>query len=124
MNQAHEHFDSGAVKGDFKSYLIGFLLSLELTLAAYWLVVDHGLNNRVLMAAILCLAIIQLMVQLIFFLHLDKESKPHWNLMVFGFMAIVLIIIVFGSLWIMSSLNYHMDNPHHLEQHIIKDEGY
>jgi cytochrome o ubiquinol oxidase operon protein cyoD len=61
-----------------------------------------------LVAVIVGLAIIQLFVQLFFFLHLGEESKPRWNLMVLLFAAMVVIIVVFGSLWIMNNLNYNM----------------
>jgi len=54
------------------------------------------------------LATIQLFVQLIFFLHLDREPKPFWNLQVLMFAAGVIVIIVVGSIWIMNNLNYNM----------------
>jgi len=45
---------------------------------------------------------------LIFFLHLGIESKPRWNLLVFYFMVVVLAILLYGSFWIMSNLDYRM----------------
>lgn len=124
MSEQPEKFGHGAVRGSFKSYLTGFILSVELTLVAYWLIVDRVFSDNLLIWAILGLAFIQLVVQLVYFLHLDKESNPRWNLMVFSFMAIVLVIIVFGSLWIMHNLNYHQISPQQLDKSIIKDEGY
>lgn len=89
-----------------KTYVIGFILSLALTLCAYLMVANHTLKSG-LLGAVVVLAILQLFIQLIFFLHLGQESKPRWNLTVFGFMLIVLLILVGGSLWIMTHLNYH-----------------
>jgi cytochrome o ubiquinol oxidase subunit IV len=121
--------NEGAARGTTASYVSGFVLSLLLTLTAYFLVVQHknsvgpSLSHRYLLVAIIILAITQLFIQLLFFLHLDRESKPRWNLLVASFAAIVVIILVAGSLWIMNNLNYHMEAPTQLDKTIIKDEG-
>jgi cytochrome o ubiquinol oxidase operon protein cyoD len=104
---------TGASKGTLTYYVVGYLLSLELTMASYLLVTRHVnshhvlFTHRFLVGAIATLAIMQLLVQLICFLHLNRESKPRWNLTVLAFAAIVVVILVFGSLWIMDNLNYH-----------------
>jgi cytochrome o ubiquinol oxidase subunit IV len=96
-----------------RTYLTGFVLSLALTMTAY-LAVRHHIGTHhtfptddVTVAILSSLAIAQLFAQLVFFLHLNRESRPRWNFVVFAFMALVLVIIVGGSLWIMSNLNYH-----------------
>jgi cytochrome o ubiquinol oxidase operon protein cyoD len=98
----------GAQHSTLKSYLIGFGLSLVFTLAAYFLVSEHLLNGWALGASIGVLALLQAAVQLLYFLHLGKEGKPHWNTLVFVFMFLVLLIIILGSLWIMYSLDYRV----------------
>lgn len=119
----------GAAHGTTASYVSGFILSLLLSLTAYFLVIQHKdsraplLSHRYLLVAIITLAVSQLFVQLLFFLHLDRESKPRWNLLVASFAAIVVLILVAGSLWIMNNLNYHKDSPTQLDKTIIKDEG-
>ncbi|HUC20924.1 MAG TPA: cytochrome o ubiquinol oxidase subunit IV [Candidatus Polarisedimenticolaceae bacterium] len=113
----------GAGQGTLTTYVIGFVLSLALTLEAYALVINHVLSGSWLLAAIMATAVVQLMVQLIFFLHLGSESKPKWNLVVFLFMLMVLFILVLGSLWIMHNLNYHMMSPAETNTYIIHDEG-
>jgi cytochrome o ubiquinol oxidase operon protein cyoD len=115
--------DSDAARGTARNYIIGFSASLILTAAAYLLVSHKSLHGSWLTFAIISLAIIQLFVQLIFFLHLGRESRPRWNLTVFSFAAMVVLILVLGSLWIMSHLNYHNMNPSQTDQSIIKDEG-
>lgn len=105
------------------SYVIGFILSIVLTLLAYILVVNHILEGALLVAVIVGLAIIQLFVQLFFFLHLGKESKPRWNLLMFSFALSVVIIIVFGSLWIMNNLDYNMMHDMHNNTENIRDQG-
>jgi cytochrome o ubiquinol oxidase subunit IV len=105
------------------SYITGFVLSLLLTMAAYLVAVSHIFEGRLLVAVIVMLALTQLLVQLIFFLHLADESRPWWNLQVFMFMGLIVAILVFGSLWIMSNLDYHTMSPSQIEAEIIKDEG-
>ncbi len=90
------------------SLTTGFLLSVSLTVCAY-LVVVGTVNDSVTVATLLViLGATQLMIQLVFFLHFGHEKRPRWNVMAFSFMAIMLFIIVAGSLWIMNNLNYNM----------------
>jgi len=102
-----------------RTYIVGFILSIILTLTAFKVVDDSLLKGWGLTLTLVSFAVVQLFVQLLFFLHLDKEKKPRQNLMAFAFMAMVLLIIVLGSLWIMDNLNYHVMGP----EEIIKDEG-
>jgi cytochrome o ubiquinol oxidase operon protein cyoD len=98
--------------GTLRSYLIGFILSIILTLTAYLLVSHNAFSNPdLIVAAIVSLALIQFFVQLFFFLHLGKETKPRWKLFVFIFMVTVVLILVFGSIWIIGSLNSRMSIP-------------
>lgn len=89
-------------EGSFLSYLIGYGLSLILTLTAFYLVAEKLIEGSLW---IMLLALAQFIVQLIFFLHLGKESKSYWNTILFFFMLLVVVVIVFGSLWIMFGLN-------------------
>lgn len=112
------------------SYVVGFILSVLLTLSAYLLVSQHTsghhtfLTQRFIIGTILVLAMVQLIVQLIFFLHLGREAKPRWNLQVLIFAAGVVLILVLGSLWIMANLDYHHGNTDSIptDASIIEDE--
>lgn len=111
---------SDSATGNYASYVVGFALSLIITLIAYVIIVNKyfaSTNQAILIIA--TLAIVQLFVQLIFFLHLGRESKPRWNAMALIFAGIVVLVVVFGSLWIMNNLDYNMK---HTDQEIIKDE--
>jgi len=119
----------GAARGNLASYLAGFGLSVVLTLAAFLLVYQHNhsqsqvFSHKYLMGALLGLAIVQLFVQLLFFLHLDRESKPFWNLQVAILAAGVVLILVIGSIWIMNNLNYNMNSPQKVQQYIRDQEN-
>ena len=106
-----------------RTYIAGFILSIILTLTAFKIVDDGLLKGWGLTLTLLGFAVVQLCVQLLFFLHLEHEKKPRQHLMAFLFMAMVLLIIVLGSLWIMNSLNYRVMSPSETNQEIIQDEG-
>jgi cytochrome o ubiquinol oxidase subunit IV len=110
------------------TYSVGFLSSIILTIVAYAIVVQDVFKDTwtpAFIAIILSvLASIQLVVQLLFFLHLGEESKPRWKLLSFIFAFIILGIIVFGSLWIMFDLNSRMMmSPENMIKYMNKQTG-
>ncbi|HSW47612.1 MAG TPA: cytochrome o ubiquinol oxidase subunit IV [Candidatus Saccharimonadales bacterium] len=108
--------------GTVKSYLIGFLLSIILSLIAYNLVLTHPISNISLIALIIIIAFVQLFVQLIFFIHLGQDSPPKWHLIFFISTFCAILAIVVGSIWIMSHLNYNM-TPKQMNQYIKDQSG-
>jgi cytochrome o ubiquinol oxidase subunit IV len=109
--------------GSLRSYVIGFVLSIVMTITAYLLVVGHNsLHRSYIIGAIVGLALLQFIVQLLFFLHLGRETKPRMKLFIFGFMVTVVLILVFGSLWIMNNLNYRM-TPQQIDTYMNNQGG-
>jgi cytochrome o ubiquinol oxidase operon protein cyoD len=94
------------------AYIAGFVLSIILTLIAFGLDQihvwsDHTFPTHETMVPVLvALAVLQLFVQLILFLHIGKEERPRWNLQALVFAAFVIIVLVGGTLWIMSNLSH------------------
>lgn len=119
--------DVGA--GSKRAYIAGFALSVALTLIAFALVkthVDHQHgypSDNFMMVSLLALAVLQLFVQMVFFLHIRRGSKPRWNAWAFAFAAVVVAILVIGSLWIMSNLNYRMMySPSQINQYLKEQD--
>jgi cytochrome o ubiquinol oxidase subunit IV len=110
-------------QGTLLSYTVGFLTSIILTVGVYQLVVNQVLAGWALILTILGLAVVQLVVQLLFFLHLGREAKPRWNFLVFGMMVIIVVIVAGGSLWIMKNLNYHSMTPAETNTYLRNHEG-
>ncbi len=122
-NKTH-HIDPSQTHslGNYKTYTVGFIISLALTMASYFVVVEHVSTGWVILTTLMGLGVTQAFIQLVFFLHLGKESKPDWNLITFFFMALVLVIIVIGSLWIM----YHLEErtmPPMDHKHMMQHES-
>ena len=88
-------------------YAIGFVLSLLLTLGVYALVTGVG-GGFLMIVGISVLAVVQMIVQLVYFLHLGEEVSPRHRLWSFVIMVITVVIIVFGTIWIMKNMNYNM----------------
>lgn len=94
--------------GTFRSYVTGFIISVILTVIPFWLVMDHTLERESLILTISVLAVIQIVVQLMFFLHMNSRSEGGWNMIAFLFTVLIILILVIGSLWIMFHLNHNM----------------
>ena len=108
--------------GTISSLSIGFLLSILLTLSAYLLVTQHLIPVTVMAFSVIFLALMQFVVQMLFFLHLDKESGPRWNLIVFLSTISFVLVVLLGSLWIMNHLNYNM-SPDTVNLYMQDEEG-
>tara|TARA_B100002049_G_C15879658_1_gene291117 strand:- start:220 stop:615 length:396 start_codon:yes stop_codon:yes gene_type:complete len=114
-------FDRGTRKL-FMAYIIGFVFCVTLTLGAFLSTILLSDNKHFGIAIIAVLAVLQLIVQLVFFFHLAEEERPRLNTISLLFMAMVVIIIGFGSLWIMSNLNYNM-MPRDIDNYIQEEEN-
>lgn len=98
----------GADRGTLKSYTVGFLLSVLLTAAAFGLVMSFRLSRPAALAAILVPAVLQILVHLHYFLHLNTSSRARWNVLALVFALMIMILFVGGTLWIMYHLHYRM----------------
>lgn len=116
-------------KGTPRGYFIGYLGSILLTLIAFSFVYIHvhsphqTFSHLFLIPLVIVLALVQLTLQLIYFLHVGKSAKPRYNLLALAFAAIVVLILVLGSLWIMYSLNYRMMTPSQINNYINSQDG-
>ena len=109
----HGHHDhGGAAHGSLKSYLIGFGLSVILTAIPFWLVMTGAIVDKAITALlVLVLAAIQIVVHMVYFLHMNSKSEGGWNMMALILTAILLFIVLTGSIWVMYHMNTNM-MPH------------
>ncbi len=108
--------------GAMKSYVIGFILSLVFTFIPYNLVVNQTITGTALLATILGFALAQMIVQITFFLHLGRGPKPRWNLYFFVATVGIILIVVGGSIMIISNLHYNM-SPSDQTKKLLNDEA-
>jgi cytochrome o ubiquinol oxidase operon protein cyoD len=102
--------------GSMWSYVIGFVFSLAFTIIPYHLVVNNILTGQKLLVAILGIAIVQMFIQIFFFLHLGRGPKPFYNVVFFFATAGLIVIVVGASLFIMDNL-YRTMSP---QEYVLK----
>ncbi|MBW4092042.1 MAG: cytochrome o ubiquinol oxidase subunit IV [Proteobacteria bacterium] len=96
--------DDAAGHGSLGSYVTGFALAVILTLIPFILVMSGALTGPSTMVVIFAAAIVQILVHLHYFLHLDSSSGQRWNMLAFLFTVVVIVMVVGGSVWIMYNL--------------------
>lgn len=105
----HGDRDDGAAHGTYASYITGFVLSVILTAIPFWLVMSGGLESRLATVAVVVgCAIAQVLVHVVYFLHLNGRQEEGWTLLSTLFTVIIVGIMIVGSLWVMFHLNSNM----------------
>ena len=104
----HAHGDTHG-HGSKRSYLVGFALSSILTAIPFWLVMANPIGDPGITAAtVIIFAVLQILVHTICFLHVNAQAEGGWTLIAYIFTAVILLITIAGSLWIMYHLNSNM----------------
>lgn len=114
---SHGHDDhGGASHGSFKSYMIGFVASVILTVIPFALVMgDVFADKTITVLFIMGLGVVQIFVHMIYFLHMNTKSEGGWTFMALLFTVTIVMISLIGSLWVMHNLNVNM-MPMSIEQ--------
>jgi len=102
------HSDSHAGHGGVKSYLIGFVMAVVLTVIPFAIVMNHTFSTGVTVAIISIMAAVQMLVHIVYFLHMDRSPEQRSNVQVGLFSVLIIGIVVVGSLWVMHNMNINM----------------
>lgn len=103
------HDASGAPHGSRRGYWIGFLLSVVLTAIPFGLVMTDAIaDTRITAGIVMAAAAVQIVVHMIFFLHMNTKSEHGWTMMALIFTIIIVVIVIAGSLWVMYNMNANM----------------
>ena len=100
----HEEEAHGSAPG----YVVGFVLAVLLTAASFGLVMGGLLPAQSAMVALAVLALVQIVVHLVFFLHLNTSSGQRWNVMALCYTAVAAIILIGGTMWVMHNVSMNM----------------
>jgi cytochrome o ubiquinol oxidase subunit IV len=107
-----DHHGQAPAHGTFGSYMIGFGLSVILTAIPFWLVMTGVLGDPQLTAfTIMGFAVAQILVHMIYFLHMNTRSEGGWTMLALIFTIVLVVITLAGSIWVMYHLNHNM-MPH------------
>ncbi len=104
-----ETFETGgdATRGVW-TYLIGLVLAGGLTAVSFWIGPSHLVWAPSIPIALVVLAIAQMGVHLVFFLHINSGADGANNVLALAFGLLIVFLIMAGSLWIMAHLNHNM----------------
>jgi len=119
MSAHSEHADDGHDPITLRGYLTGFVLAAILTIIPFWLVMDEVLDSSGMTAlVILALGAVQMVVHMVYFLHMNSRAEGGWNMLALIFTLIIVVIAMAGSLWVMYHLNANMmpDMIHEMQQ--------
>ncbi|MEE7546857.1 cytochrome o ubiquinol oxidase subunit IV [Xanthomonas sp. Kuri4-1] len=94
--------------GGLKSYLIGFVMAVILTVIPFAMVMSGAFSKGVTVIVISLMAAVQMLVHLVYFLHMDRSAEQRSNVHVGLFSILIIGIVVVGSLWVMHNLNINM----------------
>ena len=114
MSEAHDVHDHDPHVADdlhisLKGYMTGFVLSVILTAIPFWLVMGNVFDKPGTTAiVILAFAAVQIVVHMVYFLHLNAQSQGGWNMLALIFTVVLVVITLSGSLWVMFHLNHNM----------------
>src|SRR6204780_958734 len=93
---------------EVRGYVLGLALAVGLTAASFWVRGTGLVYGPGLAMALLVLAVAQMGIHLIFFLHLTPDPGNENNVLALAFGVLIVCRIVFGSLWVMEHMNHNM----------------
>ncbi|WP_171263359.1 MULTISPECIES: cytochrome o ubiquinol oxidase subunit IV [Acinetobacter] len=106
---SHDHNAAGASHGNVKQYTIGFILSVLLTIVPFYMAMHtEDFSRGAIIATIAITAVAQVLVQLVFFLHMNSSSEQRWNVIAFIYTILTIAVLLVGSVWIMNYLHSNM----------------
>lgn len=115
MSSQHTHAHAAehrhASHGSLKSYIAGFALSIILTFLSFGCVMSGAVPHDLILPGIMVLCVAQVLVQLVFFLHLSAKPGQRDNLSIGIFTLLIIAIVVVGSLWVLHNMNVNMMHP-------------
>ena len=108
----HHEADAGAPHSTFNGYMTGFVLAVILTAIPFAIVMGKVFDKSSTTAfVILALAVVQIVVHMIYFLHMSTKTEGGWSLLALVFTLVLVVITLSGSIWVMYHLNYNMMPP-------------
>ncbi len=104
-----DHDEQHGLHATLGGYVVGFVLSVILTAIPFWIVMTKAIESSgFTIVAILAFAAVQIVVHMVFFLHMTPKAEGGWSMMALAFTIILVVITLSGSLWVMFHLKSNM----------------
>ena len=110
-NHEHGHDGHGAEgpHSTLRGYVTGFVLAVILTAIPFWLVMGKVISNSSTTGFVLLgFAAVQIVVHVVYFLHMNTKTEQGWSMLALLFTFMLLAIMLSGSIWVMYHLNHNM----------------
>jgi cytochrome o ubiquinol oxidase operon protein cyoD len=105
----HGHGEGGGAHLTLRGYATGFIAAVFLTAIPFLVVMGKAFgSSNTTAAVILAFAAVQIVVHMVYFLHMSPKSEGGWNLLALLFTIMLVVIALSGSLWVMYHLNNNM----------------
>ena len=103
-----KHFSTEEVTQGILGYLLGLVLAVALTAVSFYIARSTLVWTPSIPIALSVLAVAQMGVHLVFFLHMTTGKDNINNALALAFGVLIVMLLVFGSLWIMYHMNHNM----------------
>jgi cytochrome o ubiquinol oxidase subunit IV len=100
------------VRAAVRGYLIGLALAAVLTVASFWAAGTHLIYGPGVPIALVVLAVAQMGIHLVFFLHITTAPDNTNNVLALAFGMLIVFVLVFGTVWAMIHMNANMMPTH------------
>ncbi|HEU4375867.1 MAG TPA: cytochrome o ubiquinol oxidase subunit IV [Telluria sp.] len=105
----HDHHDHNVPHSTLGGYATGFILAVILTAIPFWLVMGKVFSNSATAGfVVLGIAAVQIVVHMIYFLHMNTKVEGGWSMLAMLFTVMVVVIMLSGSIWVMYHMNHNM----------------
>lgn len=109
----HSSMEDTVPHGSLRDYVIGFALSVVLTVIPFWLVMGGAtLSKGIVAFVVIAFAVAQMVVHVVYFLHLKPGTEDGWNMTSLVFTLILVAITLAGSIWVMFQMDANMMPAH------------
>ena len=106
---SHDHNTAEASHGNAKQYTIGFIVSVLLTVVPFYMAMNpEDFSRGTIISVIGITAVAQVLVQLVYFLHMNSSAEQRWNVIAFIYTILTIAVLLVGSVWIMNYLHSNM----------------
>jgi cytochrome o ubiquinol oxidase operon protein cyoD len=96
------------IREGVRGYVLGLALAVALTLASFWVARTHILYGPSVPVALVALAVAQMGIHLVFFLHITTAPDNTNNILALAFGVLIVFVLVFGTVWVMAHMNHNM----------------
>ena len=107
-SQSEEGEGREGIAEGVRSYLLGLAIAIVLTIASFYVARTHIIYGPSIPVALVALAVAQMGIHLVFFLHITTAPDNTNNVLALALGVLIVFVLVFGTVWVMAHMNQNM----------------